>query len=159
MIGWVADDGRRRGDGAPVLVAHSTPELARGHLEDTDAARPALVTELCALLDLDPPRHTEVHRWTFAKPTGSRERTFLLSDGLGCCGDAWSATAKVESAFVSGRSSVRRWSRNSLEGRGCSTPARADRPCRSPVPNVVSGPPSAPRGRKNRPTRLKQNTF
>ncbi len=103
VIGWVADDGRRRGDGAPVLVAHSTPELARGHLEDTDAARPALVTELCALLDLDPPRHTEVHRWTFAKPTGSRERTFLLSDGLGCCGDAWSATAKVESAFVSGR--------------------------------------------------------
>ncbi|QIK66704.1 NAD(P)-binding protein [Nocardioides sp. HDW12B] len=103
VLGWVADDGRRRGDGAPVLVAHSTPDLARGHLEDPAAAGPALVAELRAVLDLDEPRHTEVNRWTFAKPTGSRERTFLLDDGLGVCGDAWSATAKVESAFLSGR--------------------------------------------------------
>ncbi|HEY0240073.1 MAG TPA: FAD-dependent oxidoreductase, partial [Friedmanniella sp.] len=28
VLTWVADDGRRRGDGAPVLVAHSTAEFA-----------------------------------------------------------------------------------------------------------------------------------
>lgn len=103
VIGWVADDGRRRGDDAAVLVAHSTPALAGAHLEAPDAAGPALVEELCAVLGLPPPRHTAVHRWTFAKPTGSRERTFWLDErGLGVCGDAWSTTAKVESAFLSG---------------------------------------------------------
>lgn len=103
VLSWVADDGRRRGDGAPVLVAHSTPDLARGHLADPDAARDVLVAELCAALAVPEPRHAEVHRWTFAKPSGSRERTFLLTEGgIGCCGDAWSRTAKVESAFLSG---------------------------------------------------------
>ena len=38
VLSWVADDGRRRGDGAPVLVAHSTPEFARTRLEDPAAA-------------------------------------------------------------------------------------------------------------------------
>ena len=28
-VAWIADDGRRRGDDAPVLVAHSTPDRAR----------------------------------------------------------------------------------------------------------------------------------
>ena len=28
ILGWIADDGSRRGDGAPVLVAHSTSEVA-----------------------------------------------------------------------------------------------------------------------------------
>src|ERR671916_605043 len=37
-VTWVADDGDRRGDGAPVLVAHTTAELAAAHLEDPDAA-------------------------------------------------------------------------------------------------------------------------
>ena len=103
VISWIADDGRRRGDDAAVLVVHSTPELAAAHLEDPDAAAAALVEELRVVLDVPAPRHVEVHRWTFAKPTGSRERTFLLDEhGLGCCGDAWSATAKVETAFLSG---------------------------------------------------------
>ncbi len=104
VLSWVADDGRRRGDGAPVLVAHSTPDFARTRLTDPAAARPALVEELRSLLDLPEPRHAEVHRWTAAKPAGSREVTHLLTgSGVGCCGDAWSRTAKVESAFLSGR--------------------------------------------------------
>ena len=37
-LSWVADDGRRRGDGAPVLVAHSTGELAAAHLETPQRA-------------------------------------------------------------------------------------------------------------------------
>jgi renalase len=106
VLSWVADDGRRRGDGAAVLVAHSTPGFARPHLSDPEAALPALVAELRAVLGVGEPRRAEVHRWTYAKPTRSRDRTFLLRehDGalVGCCGDAWSASAKVESAFLSG---------------------------------------------------------
>ncbi len=34
VLTFVADDGRRRGDGAPVLVAHSDPVLAAAHLDD-----------------------------------------------------------------------------------------------------------------------------
>ena len=74
VLAWVADDGRRRGDGAPVLVAHSTPTLARQHLEDPDGARGVLVAELRSVLDLPEPRHAEVHRWTFAKPAPARTR-------------------------------------------------------------------------------------
>ena len=38
VLSWVADDGSRRGDGAPVLVAHSTPAFAAAHLDGPDAA-------------------------------------------------------------------------------------------------------------------------
>ncbi len=38
-LSWIADDGRRRGDGASVLVAHSTPDFARPHLDDPAAAQ------------------------------------------------------------------------------------------------------------------------
>ena len=69
VLSWVADDGRRRGDGAPVLVAHSTPDLARSHLADPDGARDVLVAELRSALAVPEPRHAEVHRWTFAKPS------------------------------------------------------------------------------------------
>jgi predicted NAD/FAD-dependent oxidoreductase len=106
VLSWVADDGRRRGDDAAVLVAHSTPAFARPHLGDPEAALPALVAELREVLGVADPRRAQVHRWTYAKPTGSRERTFLLHERegalVGCCGDAWSASAKVESAFLSG---------------------------------------------------------
>ena len=43
VIAWIADDGRRRGDDAPVLVAHSTSEFAAQHLEAPDEAAPSLV--------------------------------------------------------------------------------------------------------------------
>lgn len=103
-LSWVADDGRRRGDGAAVLVAHSTPGRARQHLADPAEAVEVLTTALRRVLAIDEtPRHAEVHRWTYAKPTGSREATFLLTDsGLGLCGDAWSTSAKVETAYLSG---------------------------------------------------------
>ena len=36
-IEFVADDGARRGDGAPVLVVHTTADRARQHLDDPDS--------------------------------------------------------------------------------------------------------------------------
>ena len=102
VLDWVADDGRRRGDDAPVLVAHSTPGFAAGHLADPAAAGPALVDALRGLLDLPAPSTTHVQRWTFAKPVGTRDDACFLGDaGVGLCGDGWGAS-KVEAAYVSG---------------------------------------------------------
>ena len=104
-LGWIADDGRRRGDGAPVLVAHTTPELAARHLEDPTGAAPAAVQALRRLLDLGEPEDVHVHRWTFARPVGERTDPFALVEGdrlVGVCGDGWGATPKVETAWLSG---------------------------------------------------------
>lgn len=104
-LSFVADDGRRRGDGAPVLVAHSTPGLARDHLEDPTAATAAMLRGLQRVLGVEAsPRWSFVQRWTFAQPSGTRERPFALSDDLvGRCGDGWSQRPRVEAAFMSGR--------------------------------------------------------
>ena len=102
ILSWVADDGSRRGDGAPVLVAHSTPSFAAAHLADPAAAGPAMVRALQRLLDLPPPRSTFVQRWTYAKPVGERDAPHLLTPaGVGLCGDGWGAS-KVEAAYLSG---------------------------------------------------------
>ena len=103
VLDWLADDGDRRGDDAPVLVAHTTADFAARHLDDPAAAGPAVVAAVCRVLGTDvPPVWTHVHRWTFAKPAAPREQPFSLVDRVGVCGDGWSAPSKVESAFVSG---------------------------------------------------------
>ena len=103
VLDWLADDGDRRGDGAPVLVAHTTAAFAAGHLRDPDRAAPAVVNAVRAVLGIDvDPVWTHVHRWTFAKPAEPRDEPFSLDDGIGLCGDGWSAPSKVESAWRSG---------------------------------------------------------
>ncbi len=101
---WVADDGRRRGDGAAVLVAHSTADLARAHLDDPAGAGPEMLAALTRLLRVGvSPRWTHVHRWSFAHPSGTRTRTHHLGvDGIGLCGDAWAERPRVEAAYLSG---------------------------------------------------------
>lgn len=105
ILAWVADDGRRRGDGAPVLVAHSTAEFAEEHQAAPDEAAPLLALAVRDALGIDTePASTAVHRWSFAKPTGTREDRFFLGDALvGLCGDAWSDKPRVEAAYLSGR--------------------------------------------------------
>jgi renalase len=103
VLDWLADDGDRRGDGAPVLVAHTTAAFAARHLEDPDAAAPAVVAAVRAALGITAdPEWTHVHRWSFAKPAHAREAPFDLTGGLGLCGDGWSAPSKVENAWRSG---------------------------------------------------------
>jgi renalase len=102
VLGWVADDGRRRGDGAPVLVAHSTSPFAAPRLVEPEVAGPALVLALRALLEVGAPRWSRVQRWTYARPAASREASFHLGDaGVGLCGDGW-GSPRVETAWVSG---------------------------------------------------------
>ncbi|MGY1759835.1 NAD(P)/FAD-dependent oxidoreductase [Geodermatophilus sp. SYSU D00779] len=102
-VTWVADDGDRRGDGAPVLVAHTTAELAAAHLEDPDAAAGPVTAAVGRALGIDvPPAWTAVQRWTYARPAEPRPEPFGLADGIGVCGDGWSAPSRVESAWTSG---------------------------------------------------------
>jgi renalase len=104
-LSFIADDGRRRGDGAPVLVAHSTSTLAAAHLDDPTAAQAPLLAAMRRVLSIDSdPTWTSVHRWTFAKPSGTRAAPYYLSAaGLGFCGDGWSERPRVEAAYLSGR--------------------------------------------------------
>ncbi len=105
---FVADDGDRRGDGAAVLVAHSTPALAGQHLAAPDAAIGPLVGAVRELLGIGAPAWTHAHRWTFAKPTTAHDCAFDLRqvDGrlVGFAGDQWcpQGSARVESAWRSG---------------------------------------------------------
>ena len=101
VLAWVADDGSRRGDGAPVLVAHSTAAFASEHLSDAAATGPELVAALRRVLALDEPQSTYVQRWTYAKPVGDRSAPYALVDGVGLCGDGW-GPSKVEAAWLSG---------------------------------------------------------
>ncbi len=103
VVEWIADDGDRRGDGAPVLVAHTTPGTAAAHLDDPDRAVPEVTTAVCRALGIDAvPAWTHVHRWRFAKPVAPRAEPYGLVDGVGACGDGWRAPSKVESAWASG---------------------------------------------------------
>ena len=103
-VRWLADDGRSRGDGAPVLVAHTTPDAARPLLDDPSSAGGPAVEAMRRILGIDvDPVETLVQRWTFAQPTEGRDDTFFLTDdGLGLCGDGWAEKSKVEAAWRSG---------------------------------------------------------
>ena len=102
---FVADDGRRRGDGVAVLVAHSTAELARAHLDDPAAAATTMLASVSRLIGVRAqPLWSFVHRWTFAQPAATREQPWHLGDDLvGLCGDGWSTRPRVEAAYESGR--------------------------------------------------------
>lgn len=105
-VAFVIDDGLRRGDGAPVLVVHSTSEFAAARLDDPDAGTAPMLQRLREVVGLDAsvvPSTTSMHRWSFAKPHGTREAPYLLTtNGLGVCGDGWSTKPRVEAAFLSG---------------------------------------------------------
>jgi predicted NAD/FAD-dependent oxidoreductase len=106
VLTWIADDGRRRGDGAPVLVAHVNPVLAARHLEDPAAVAPLAIATLQRVLGIDDyPEWVDTHRWTYAKPLVGSEEPFWRHESLpvGLAGDAWSGGPRVEAAWLSGR--------------------------------------------------------
>jgi renalase len=102
-LSLIADDGARRGDRAPVLVAHTTGELARKHLDDPDGVVPTVVDAVGALLGLDRgPSWTHAHRWTYASPAHPHDAPYHLDDDLlAVVGDGW-GSPKVETAWRSG---------------------------------------------------------
>lgn len=102
----IADDGARRGDGAPVLVLHTTRDRAVAHLDDPDAAVSPVLAAARRLLALDDdPVWTHSHRWTFAKPADTHgDAPYWWQDGLALCGDSWcpSGSPRIEAAWLSG---------------------------------------------------------
>lgn len=107
VVDWVADDGRRRGDDAPVLVAHSTPVFAASRLDDPASAVPHVLDELSRLFgrDLGVPEWARAHRWSLAGPSRQRPAPpyALTGDGaIGVCGDAWGERPRIEAAWLSG---------------------------------------------------------
>jgi renalase len=102
-LSLIADDGARRGDRAPVLVAHTTGELARRHLDDPDGVVPTVIDAVGALLELDRgPTWSHAHRWTYASPAQPHDAPYHLDDDLlAVVGDSW-GSPKVETAWRSG---------------------------------------------------------
>ncbi|MDH6461398.1 renalase [Micromonospora sp. A200] len=119
LLALVCDDGDRRGDGAPVLVAHTTPEFAAGHLAQPTAAGPAVEAAVRDLLGLpEPAELVHVHRWTYARPTAGGDGTYHLDDdGIGLAGDAF-GRPRVQSAWRSGRDLGRALAERVLAVRG-----------------------------------------
>lgn len=104
-VAWIADDGLRRGDRAPVLVAHTTAERAARHLEDPPGALEPVLAAVRQVVKVPAaePALTHVQRWTFARPARGHDASYHLDDdGIGACGDAWGASSSVETAFLSG---------------------------------------------------------
>ncbi|MGC5381780.1 NAD(P)/FAD-dependent oxidoreductase [Micromonospora sp. DT68] len=105
VLSLVCDDGDRRGDDAPVLVAHTVPEFAARHLAQPTAAGPAIAQAVRDLLGLhEEAADVHVHRWTYAKPAGDAtgDTCHLDADGIGLAGDAF-GKPRVQSAWRSGR--------------------------------------------------------
>ena len=104
IVSWVADDGRRRDDFAPVLVAHSTTEFAAQHLGAPEEAASLMELATRDVIGIaEAAVSTHVQRWSFARPGGRREQTYWLGENrIGFCGDAWSDKPRVEAAYLSG---------------------------------------------------------
>jgi renalase len=103
-VSLVVDDGRRRGDNAPVLVVHSAHEAAAEYLDDPARFVPTALAEISRLVGATEPVWAEAKRWGSATPTESRSHTFLLDEQMvGLCGDGWSDRPRVEAAWLSGR--------------------------------------------------------
>lgn len=103
VLSLIADDGARRGDGAPVLVAHTTAAVATEHDADPDGAIPPVLDALRELLGVTrAPQWTLAHRWRFASPALPRGEPFHLGDdGIALAGDGW-GSPRVETAWRSG---------------------------------------------------------
>ena len=103
VLSLVADDGARRGDGAPVLVAHTVADVARRYDACPDDAVEPVLAVLRHLLGLrSEPLWTHAHRWRYASPADARDHTFHLGDdGVCLAGDGW-GSPRIETAWRSG---------------------------------------------------------
>ncbi len=102
---WIANDGTRRGDGAPALVAHVHPVLSSHHLTDPQAVIPFAVSAVQRILGFSAlPTWAAAQRWTYAKPVeGSTapDPLFYLGE-VGLAGDSFSDRPRVEAGWISG---------------------------------------------------------
>jgi renalase len=106
VLATIFDDGDRRGDGAPVLVAHSTAGFARPRLADPAAAAGELAAAVNEVLGLTARPEVHVHRWTYAQPVSKSEPSFATDGRVWLAGDAF-GKPRVQTAWLSGRAVAR----------------------------------------------------
>ncbi|GAA2710149.1 NAD(P)/FAD-dependent oxidoreductase [Actinoplanes palleronii] len=106
LLATVCDDGDRRGDGAPVLVAHSTAALAARHLTAPESAGPILAEAVGELLGIAAKPEVHVHRWTYAQPVATTGALYAVDGRVWLCGDAF-GRPRVQTAWLSGRAVAR----------------------------------------------------
>jgi renalase len=104
-LATVFDDGDRRGDGAPVLVAHSTAALATRYLDEPGTAGPILAAAVGELLGIAAEPEVDVHRWTYARPEPA-DVPYAVDGRVFLCGDAF-GRPRVQTAWLSGRAVAR----------------------------------------------------
>lgn len=108
LLVFLTDDGSRRGDGAPVLVAHVAPDLSSDHLDAPASVIAGVLAELGPLLastGTPEPSWARAHRWSLAEPLRQHTDALFGLDpdrGLAVCGDAWGERPKVQTAWESG---------------------------------------------------------
>lgn len=109
VVASIADNGRRRGTSAPVLVAHSTAELAHAHFDSAQDAGPQMTAAVRAILDITTePILTLTRRWGLAHPTSAREEEcgWDADARIAVCGDGWHGKPRMEAAWLSGKSAA-----------------------------------------------------
>lgn len=110
VLASIADDGSRRGDGAAVLVAHSTAELAQQFFDNPDGAVPQMWQEVQQVLGIsNHPDSTITKRWGLAHPAAPHPELFGVdaTQRLFVCGDGWGGKPRIEGAWLSGRRAAR----------------------------------------------------
>jgi renalase len=105
VLGTLFDDGDRRGDRAPVLVAHSTADFARPRLDDPAAAAGGLAAAVAEQLRINETPAVYVHRWPYATPQPG-DGLFAREGNVYLAGDAF-GRPRVQTAWLSGRAVAR----------------------------------------------------
>ncbi|SNY41112.1 hypothetical protein SAMN05421748_106125 [Paractinoplanes atraurantiacus] len=102
VLATLCDDGDRRGDRAPVLVAHSTANYFKEFEYGGEAALARAAGELLGITD-EPT--VELFRWPLAQPRTGRDG-FARRGNVYLCGDAF-GRPRVQTAWLSGRAVAR----------------------------------------------------
>jgi renalase len=98
VLATVADDGDRRGDRAPVLVAHSAPAF--------DGEPAVMARAVGRLLDIAEEPEVISYRWPYAQPE-PLDRPYDHDGRVYLCGDAYGKKPRVQTAWLSGRAVAR----------------------------------------------------
>jgi renalase len=98
VLATVMDDGDRRGDRAPVLVAHSTGDLGPD-------AGPLMAKAVGELLGITETPDVTIRYWPYASPRPG-EGLFARHGDVYLCGDAF-GKPRVQTAWLSGRAAAR----------------------------------------------------
>jgi renalase len=99
ILATICDDGDRRGDRAPVLVAHATPEFAASG----DSAK--LAAAAGELLGIEMTPQIDEFPWPDATPSPGTP-PFARAGNVFLCGDAF-GRPRVQTAWLSGRAVAR----------------------------------------------------